>query len=378
LVRFIHTADWQIGKPFGNIPSDRRVYLRDQRVEMIRRIGKVATDQNVDFILVAGDVFDSNLPESRFVHASFRAMGESFSGKWFLLPGNHDAAEPESIWTRIRKQFASDNVVCMDEPKPYRMPDINTVVLPAPLKRRHESKDLTEWFDHHECKPGDIRIGLAHGSLDALSQYREEAPNTIALARIDSAKLDYLALGDWHGTVIASKRACYSGTPEPERFKQNDSGNILLVSIESPGSEPVVEVLSSRFYAWQEQTQKLFSRNDIASIRQKFLELNVPLERVLLRLALSGSLNFDDRALLDSEIEKLSNELFYIETDYSGLLAEPSESDLDEIETSGFVRTAANNLIQMMKDVNNPERETARMALHILYVENKKLDQAKC
>jgi hypothetical protein len=104
----------------------------------------------------------------------------------------------------------------------------------------------------------------------------------------------------------------------------------------------------------------------------------VPLERVLLRLALSGSLNFDDRALLDSEIEKLSNELFYIETDYSGLLAEPSESDLDEIETSGFVRTAANNLIQMMKDVNNPERETARMALHILYVENKKLDQAKC
>ncbi len=131
MVRFIHTADWQIGKPFGNIPSDRRVYLRDQRVEMIRRIGKVATDQNVDFILVAGDVFDSNLPESRFVHASFRAMGESFSGKWFLLPGNHDAAEPESIWTRIRKQFASDNVVCMDEPKPYRMPDINTVVLPS-------------------------------------------------------------------------------------------------------------------------------------------------------------------------------------------------------------------------------------------------------
>lgn len=375
MIKFVHTADWQIGKPFGNIDGDQAAFLRKQRIETVGKIGAIAGQEKADFILVAGDVFDSNLPESKSVLQTFKVMAESFGGKWFLLPGNHDAAETQSVWTRIKKDFSSDNISILDEPKARRIPELGTVILPAPLKRRHESSDLTEWWDSYESSHDDIRIGLAHGSLDALSQYRGEAPNTIALSRIQSAKIDYLALGDWHGTISASKRAYYSGTPEPDRFKANESGNIIIAEIEAPGKEPVVQIRSTKHYLWQLLDNSIFRAADILSIRQQLQELNHPLDRIALRMSLKGSLSFEERALLDKEIEQLNSELFYVESDLSGLLAEPSNEDLDEIEQSGFVRTAVDKLMAMMRDTNNPDAEKARLALHILYVENKEISQ---
>jgi DNA repair exonuclease SbcCD nuclease subunit len=59
-ISVIHTADWQIGKPFANIPGDAGAMLREQRFQTIRRIAEVARERAVDAVLVAGDVFDSD------------------------------------------------------------------------------------------------------------------------------------------------------------------------------------------------------------------------------------------------------------------------------------------------------------------------------
>ena len=58
--------------------------------------------------------------------------------------------------------------------------------------------------------------------------------------RAATARLDYLALGDWHGTRRIDARTWYSGTPEPDRFKANEPGNVLQVDIARAGAEPIV------------------------------------------------------------------------------------------------------------------------------------------
>jgi DNA repair exonuclease SbcCD nuclease subunit len=378
MVKFVHSADWQLGKQFANIAGDSGAFLRKQRIEAISKIGELASRHNADMVLVAGDVFDTNIPDARTIMQSTKEMAESFSGKWLLLPGNHDSAEPNGCWSRIKSNVVSETIVCLDEPRPYRLPQLATVVLPAPLKRRHEARDLTAWFDEYAGTPGDIRIGLAHGSLDCLAQYRGEAPNTIASSRIDSARLDYLALGDWHGTVRAGKRIAYSGTPEPDRFKQNDSGNVLLVTIEAPGQEPVIETIATRHFLWHEEDRQVFSAGDIDSIKQALVDLNHPLDRMLVRLNLSGTVSFEDRSLLEASLEKLSAQVLHMDSDLSRLLAQPTSDDLDEIEQSGFVRNAVNKLVATMNDKSNPQSEVARLALQILYVEHKKLEVPKC
>ncbi|MBX9692975.1 MAG: metallophosphoesterase, partial [Cyanobacteria bacterium] len=89
MVRFLHTADWQIGKQFSNIEGDASAFLRNQRIETVKRIGQLATERDADAVLVAGDVFDGTAVRGETILKTFKAMGDSFGGKWLLLPGNH-------------------------------------------------------------------------------------------------------------------------------------------------------------------------------------------------------------------------------------------------------------------------------------------------
>lgn len=74
MIRFIHTADWQLGKPFGRAPADARIVLQDARLDAVDAIAKLAAEHQVDHILVAGDVFDSCEPGDRVVRQALSRM----------------------------------------------------------------------------------------------------------------------------------------------------------------------------------------------------------------------------------------------------------------------------------------------------------------
>src|SRR3546814_7926651 len=124
-----------------------------------------------------------------------------------------------------------------------------------PIWRRRDAADLTEWFDTAETDDHLIRIGLAHGSVRELLCEASEAANPVAMDRDVRAGLDYLALGDWHGKLQVTDRTWYAGTPEPDRFRANEPGYVLNVTIEAPGAKPTVEPIAVAAYRWMEQTR---------------------------------------------------------------------------------------------------------------------------
>ena len=63
--RFIHTADWQIGKVFRFVDGAEMGGLQLARLEAITRIGKLAEENNVRHVIVAGDVYDHATPSLR-------------------------------------------------------------------------------------------------------------------------------------------------------------------------------------------------------------------------------------------------------------------------------------------------------------------------
>ena len=202
--RFIHTADWQIGKPFGQFPDEAAFELRLQRLRAIEAVAALGRTHAVDAILVAGDAFDSNIVGDRTLLQTMEAL-RGFAGAWVFLPGNHDAALSHSVWSRLRAFGLPPNVVVADEPAALDAWSGAAMVLPAPLRRRRESHDLTAWFDGAPSPEGMIRIGLAHGSL--ANRLPGEAANEIAEDRATRAGLDYLALGDWHGALDRRTKA---------------------------------------------------------------------------------------------------------------------------------------------------------------------------
>ena len=60
-MKFIHTADWQIGMSFHGFKEKSRIMMEDDRLEVIKAIGDYANiDKNgIDFVLVCGDMFET-------------------------------------------------------------------------------------------------------------------------------------------------------------------------------------------------------------------------------------------------------------------------------------------------------------------------------
>lgn len=71
------------------------------------------------------------------------------------------------------------------------------------------------------------------------------ATNVIAPNRAALAGLDYMALGDWHGSVAVDARTYYSGAPEPDRFKHDRPGQAMVVSIAGQGAMPTTTAVTT-------------------------------------------------------------------------------------------------------------------------------------
>ena len=369
----IHTADWQLGKPFGSIEGDTAALLREERFAVVKRIASLATVRDVDAVFVAGDVFDSVTTPDQVIRRALEAM-KDYGGAWVLLPGNHDPALSESPWTRIARIGRPDNVILALAPEPILLAGGKLALLPAPLTRKNEPDDITRWMDAAETPPGARRVGLAHGSIS--NRLPEgDAKNEIADDRAITSKLDYLALGDWHGAMEIAPRTWYSGTPEPDRFPRNDPGNILVVTIDGggDGAVPSVEKVAVGRFQWRrcEISCGVGGEEDPASGIETMIEgVAVRPEDTLLHLSVSGTMDLAGRRRIESCLDAWQARLRYLHRDLERLIDEPSRDDLDTIDRSGFVRAAVDVLKAKADDPADPERDVARTALRILYVEH--------
>lgn len=362
--RFIHTADWQLGQGFDRFPPDAAAALRKARLGVVERIGRIAVEEDMDAILVAGDCFDQIGVADKTLR-QFLIAAESFPGPWVLLPGNHDPALAESPWSRLRRMNAPDNIIIADRAEPVEIGP--AIILPAPLQRRRDVVDLTDWFGSAATPDGHFRIGLAHGSIAEFLPEPGEALNPIAINRAETARLDYLALGDWHGQLKVDPRTWYSGTPETDRFKDNDSGFVLKVSLQKPGCAPQVEAVRTSAITWR-RAQIEITPGDADRFAERLSGLTAESEAVV-RLVLTGVVDLATRAEVMHVVEEAAARVLDLDLDDTGLLIEPSDDDLDAIDTAGFVRTALDDLRGRL---DGPEGDTARRALahlHRLHLE---------
>ncbi len=237
--------------------------LAEARLAAVEAIARLAVEHKVDAVLVAGDVFDAQTVADRTIRKLFNAL-QGFPGPWIMIPGNHDAALTESVWTRAARLDALPaNLHLALQGKVLDFAALGFSALTAPLTQRHTYNDLTEWFDEAPTAPGHMRIGVAHGSVQGVLAEDIDSANPIGAKRAERAKLDYLALGDWHGCKQIDDRTWYSGTPEPDRFKGNQPGYALLVEIDAPGAAPRVTRLETGQFKWQVWEQTVAVASDV-------------------------------------------------------------------------------------------------------------------
>ena len=367
MFRFIHTADWQIGKPFGGFPAETAAVLRDARLTAIERIASAADGAGAAHVLVAGDIYEADGVPERVLRQPITRMATRSDLTWHLLPGNHDPARPGGVWERLARAGLPDNVRVYVSGQPYEI-EPGVWLLPAPLLARAQSDDPTAWMDSADVPDGALRIGLAHGSIQDFGQ-AGEAEAIIAPQRAQSAGLAYLALGDWHGMIEINARTWYAGTPEPDRFASVKPGYVLAVSLETNQKAPDVKPIATAQYTWESRSLSVFGVADMAGLEQELRVLAPSPDRLLLKLTLAGVVNLAERAAIIRTIDQLDPALRYLELNLTNLQARPDESDLAAFAAEGELAMAAAYLRTRAEEASDDRgARVARDALERFYL----------
>jgi DNA repair exonuclease SbcCD nuclease subunit len=356
---FIHTADWQLGLKLNYIPGDAGAQARLLRYQAVRAIADLAHARHVDAVLVSGDVLDSNAAGPETIQRSREVLGAFAPIPVLLIPGNHDHAGPACALGRLADGLS--HVQVLD--RRASIPVAGATIYPCPLLRRHEVDDPTAWLPAREAQDG-IRVVMAHGGVidfAALSGDDVESPNLIDIQEILNKGFDYVALGDWHGTLSINRRAWYSGTQEATRFKEKNPGGVLMVRISAPGSDPEVERVQIASTSWQRWHEILADDAAIDQLEARFIDLEQP-TTTCIELILSGTLTLAGRTRLEALLQDWSQRCMLLRLETTGVVATPSEQDIAAIAEAGLL---AGTVDRLQAD-STPEAGDALLLLHRL------------
>ena len=368
-MKFLHTADWQLGMTRHFLAGEAQARFDGARIDVIRTIGTLAVDEGCGFVVVCGDVFESNQVNRPVILRAFEAMSATPQVTFYLLPGNHDPLDASSVYTsRTFVEHKPDNVVVLEDSNPVEAAS-GVELVPAPWFTKRPLTDLVA----DACdllEDGDaVRIAVGHGAVDTLSPDKSN-PALISLStleeRIERGQIHYVALGDRHSTtdVGTTGRVWYSGAPEPTDYDEVRPGNVLVVELEADR----IQVQERPIGDWRflSDERELTSEEDLDNL-EKWLDSVDSKERTIVKLALIGQLSLAQKARLDRLLEHHSELLAALETweRRSELVVVPDDTDLDKLELSGFAREAAEDLSGLAESGN--QAEAARDALALLH-----------
>ena len=388
MVRFIHTADWQIGKPYRRVKDEqKRFKLRQERLNATSRIREAAQMNGSKFVLIAGDLFDSPTPSSSSVTEVLEIIGE-INVPVIVIPGNHDHGALGTVWhtdnfKKYQKQMAP-NLSLLLESDPFEIED--AVILPCPLVRNKDNTDPTLWlrnFNWNTISISKPRIVLAHGSVREFGGQNynldEETPsranNLVNLDQLPLDEIDYIALGDWHNLKQVSENAWYSGTPEPDRFDQgenNNRGQVLQVDV-SRLQKPEVKSIATGRIKWHNLNFRFNSDQDLDRFERQVEDLTAGrVSRDLLRVEISGALSLSGYSRFELLKADLENKLIRLRI--KGECHKVPESDELEKLTSGIqdplIAQVAGKLKERLnreEDLDSEQASITRLALCELY-----------
>ena len=227
MLKILHAADLHLDSPFAGLSPEQAVLRRAEQRTLLDRLADLANEEQVDLVLLAGDLLDGERVYRETVDALAQALGR-IRAKVFLAPGNHDpynAASPYAlpIWP--------DNVHIFTSPHPVgvELPQLDCTVYGAAFTTEQNDHSPLESFS--APKPC-LSLMVLHGNTAG----RDYAP--ISPGQIAASGLDYLALGHIHQASGLQKSGgtfwAYPGCPEGRGFDELGEKGVLLVQV-SPG-----------------------------------------------------------------------------------------------------------------------------------------------
>ncbi|WP_328359452.1 exonuclease SbcCD subunit D [Mycobacterium sp. NBC_00419] len=374
-MRFLHTADWQLGMTRHFLEGEAQPRYSAARRDAVAGLGALAREADVEFVVVAGDVFEHNQLAPKVISQSLEAM-RAIGVPVYLLPGNHDPLDASSVYTSaLFTAECPDNVIVLDRAGLWNVrPGVQLVV--APWRSKSPTTDLVGAVLADVPADGTTRVVVAHGGVDILDP-DPTRPSLIRMAgladAIERGAVHYAALGDKHSRTCVgdSGRVWYSGSPEVTNYDhvESDPGHVLVVDVDENDPAHPVTVQTRDVGRWRFLTlhRQVNDSRDIADLDLN-LDLMADKDRTVVQLGLTGTLTVSDRAALDGCLNKYSRLFAYLGTwdRHTDLAVMPADGEFDDLGIGGFAAAALGELLDTARSDAGDAAQDAQGALGLL------------
>ena len=242
-MKFIHTADIHLDSPLCGLASYQNApveALRTASRDAFRKLVDEAVEQQVDFMVIAGDLYDGNWRDYNTGHFFVREMGRLNQAAIpvYLLYGNHDA---ENEMTR-RLMFPP-NVFVFDSRRPvtHRLEAHRVALHGRSFKEAATLENLA--LGYPDPVPGWLNIGVLHTALEGYAAHARYAPCT--LAELAAKGYDYWALGHVHEHAVLSESpwVVFPGNLQGRHIRETGPRGAVLVTADETGIRAVQRLI---------------------------------------------------------------------------------------------------------------------------------------
>lgn len=369
ILKFIHTSDWQLGKPNINLcPESRSRYLDDQ-FENIRLLGELVNELNIKFVLVTGDIFDHHIPQKQVINRTLEQLNK-FPVPIFLLPGNHDYLNPSTIWNDSDfREKLSEKVVVIEKTEPYLIEELGVEIIGFPWTTKDPNKFDISGAINNLGESRYCRLILAHGQVENYFGSQDNAK--LRMSDLENAVREmgvcYIALGDRHSTTYLNenKSICYSGAIQATDYGEEDPNNILVVEIDT-ANKRVLSNEKQTIGKWKfiKKTTELTSGTSVEQLLAEIKTIEAK-ERTILQLNLTGVLDMESDQKLRASLSDLADLYACLKCNDANLGVYLDENSRFVNTLNGSAKLAFSKLNQMSKD--DPSNDKVKGALRLFY-----------
>ena len=243
-LKILHAADLPLPSPFEALGAGKAAIRRKEQRELLSRLADLAAGEQVDLVLLAGDLLDSSNTYYETGEELIRAL-RNIPAPVFIAPGNHDWYSPRSPYARLR---LPDNVHVFNDGtiRSVILPELNVRVYGAAFTAP-ESPALLEGF-RCEKTEGMTDLLVLHGEVGG----RDARYNPISEEQLSKSGVDYAALGHIHKAsgLLHTGNTWYSwpGCPEGRGFDETGEKTVSIVTLTGDDCELRTVSIAKRRY----------------------------------------------------------------------------------------------------------------------------------
>ncbi|HHQ0352692.1 TPA: metallophosphoesterase family protein [Listeria monocytogenes] len=273
-IQFLHMADLHLDSPFiglSTLPQPLFSAIQESTFQSLERITTVAIKEAVDFVLIAGDIYDS---EDQSVRAQARFSKEMkrlevANIPVFMIHGNHDFIEKhkEKLTLPSNVHVFSEQVEVMSH---KTVTGVSVNIYGFSYNERHIRSSRVDKYKIQGN--ADFHIALLHGS-EVSSSEEHDLYAPFRVQEISKKGFDYWALGHIHKRQLLAESPSiyYPGNIQGRNRKESGEKGASIITLSEAST--TIDFIGTSPIIWEEAVITLPENSEINAFYRETTKL---------------------------------------------------------------------------------------------------------